>query len=97
MEQLTHPEIGRRLQQQSEAMAASGTPAAVLDAPLLLESGWDKLCEELIFVDAPVDASERANWQRPLSRRLDDVVADSTIPRGLQELDEARGPADRSS
>lgn len=53
LEQLTHPEIGRLLEQQAEALANSGTTAVVLDAPLLLESGWDKLCSRLVFVDAP--------------------------------------------
>ncbi len=53
LEQLTHPEIARRLEQQAEALAASGTRVAVLDAPLLLEAGWDKLCRRLVFVDAP--------------------------------------------
>jgi dephospho-CoA kinase len=53
LEELTHPEIGRLLQQQAEALAASGTAVAVLDAPLLLEAGWDRLCGRLIYVDAP--------------------------------------------
>ncbi|NQU25426.1 MAG: dephospho-CoA kinase [Candidatus Nealsonbacteria bacterium] len=53
LEQLVHPEIGRRLQQRAEAMAAEGVKAAVLDAPLLLEAGWDEFCDKLIFVDAP--------------------------------------------
>lgn len=53
LEQLTHSEIGRLLKQQAEALASSGTAAAVLDAPLLLEAGWDRLCERLVFVDAP--------------------------------------------
>ncbi len=53
LEQLTHPEIGRLLQQRSAAMAAAGKAVAVLDAPLLLEAGWGKICDYLIFVDAP--------------------------------------------
>ena len=53
LEQLTHPEIGRLLSRQAEAMENSGTAAAVLDAPLLLEAGWDKLCRKLVFVHAP--------------------------------------------
>ena len=52
LEQLTHPEIGRLLQQQIDAIAP-GTPLVVLDAALLFEAGWDKLCERLVFVDAP--------------------------------------------
>lgn len=53
LEQLTHPEIGKRLVRQAEELAAGGSPAAVLDAPLLLEAGWDDFCDALCFVDAP--------------------------------------------
>jgi dephospho-CoA kinase len=53
LEQLTHPKIGPLLAREAERLAASGTAVAVLDAPLLLEAGWDKLCERLVFVDAP--------------------------------------------
>ena len=53
LEQLTHPEIGRLVEQQAKTMEAAGTAVAVLDAPLLLEAGWNKLCEHLVFVDAP--------------------------------------------
>lgn len=53
LEQLTHPRIGRRLLEQAATMEKEGKPAAVLDAPLLLEAGWDKLCKVLVFVDAP--------------------------------------------
>lgn len=56
LEQLTHPEIGKLLARQAEAMAASGIRVAVVDAPLLLEAGWDKLCDTLLFVDAPREA-----------------------------------------
>ncbi len=53
LEQLSHPEIGRLLRQQAAALEAGGVKIAVLDAPLILEAGWDKLCERLVFVDAP--------------------------------------------
>lgn len=52
LEELTHPEIGRRLAAQVEALKAS-PPMAVLDAALILEAGWDKLCDCYAFVDAP--------------------------------------------
>ncbi len=64
LERLTHPEIVRLLSQQSEALAGSGSPAAVLDAPLLLETGWDRLCEKLLFVHV----SRRARLARALAR-----------------------------
>lgn len=59
LEQLTHPEIGRLLGRQAECLAGSGKVAAVLDAPLLLEAGWDRLCRKLVFVDAPRPARLR--------------------------------------
>lgn len=62
LQRLTHPEIGRVLSRQIDHMADSGKRAAVLDAPLLLEAGWDKVCNVLVFVEAP-------RWLR-LSRAL---------------------------
>jgi dephospho-CoA kinase len=53
LEELSHPEIRRLLEQQAAAMEAAGVKVAVLDAPLILEAGWDKLCEKMVFVDAP--------------------------------------------
>jgi len=53
LEQLTHPEIGRLLAREAERLEAAGRAVAVLDAALLLESGWDKLCDMLLFIEAP--------------------------------------------
>ncbi len=52
LENLLHPRIARRLADEQEELAARKYPAVVLDAPLLLEAGWDRLCDRLIFVDA---------------------------------------------
>lgn len=63
LEGLTHPRIEQRLQQElDEAKAASPPPpAVVIDAALLFEAGWDKLCDKIVFVDAPRDVRlERA-------------------------------------
>jgi len=89
LERLTHPEIGRLLKQQAEALAASGTLVAVLDAPLLLEAGWDKLCRTLIFVDAPrpvrLARAKTRGW----------TEEDFAAREGVQEsLDFKRGRAD---
>ncbi len=53
LEQLTHPEIARLLRRQADSMVAAGTEVAVLDAPLLLEAGWEELCEKTVFVEVP--------------------------------------------
>lgn len=63
LEELTHPRIQMRLQQEmAKAQAQSPPPrVAVLDAALLFEAGWDKLCDKIVFIDAPRDARlERA-------------------------------------
>lgn len=53
LQQLTHPRIARRLVDEAQHRGREGFRVAVLDAPLLLEAGWDKLCDILVFVEAP--------------------------------------------
>ena len=53
LENLTHPEIGRLVRQEISRLAIGGQKLVVLDAPLLTESGWDRFCNTIIFVDAP--------------------------------------------
>jgi len=89
LERLTHREIAGLLEQQAKILAASGTPVAVLDAPLLLEAGWDKLCRTLIFVDAP----RPVRLARAKSRGW--TGEDFAAREGVQEsLDSKRSRAD---
>ena len=53
LEQLTHPEIARLIWRQVSSLAGGGAEVVVLDAALLLETGWDQWCERIVFVDAP--------------------------------------------
>jgi dephospho-CoA kinase len=62
LEQLTHPEIRKILEQKLAACV--GKPAAVLDAALLLEAGWDKLCDKIVFVETPQEIREGRAKQR---------------------------------
>lgn len=57
LEQLTHPRIQMRLQQELTRAQAEHPPipAVVIDAALLFEAGWEKLCDKVVFVDAPRD------------------------------------------
>ncbi len=55
LERLTHPEIRRRIEAETQQLAAQGFPAAILDAPVLLKAGWEKFCDALIFVDTPLE------------------------------------------
>ncbi len=80
LEELTHPEIGRRLTAQVEALQTGSStplpapcsllpapcppPLAVLDAALILEAGWDKLCDCYAFIDVPQDVRLARALQR---------------------------------
>ena len=55
LEKLTHPEIGRRLQEQLNLFRAQGVQVAVLDAPVMLKAGWDRFCDQIWFIDAPYE------------------------------------------
>jgi dephospho-CoA kinase len=51
LESLTHPWIEAKRKQEFAA-APPGTPALVIDAPLLFEAGLDRACDAVIYVDA---------------------------------------------
>jgi dephospho-CoA kinase len=54
LEQITHPRIGQLLQNRIDTLARQGqTEAGVLDAPVMFKAGWDRLCDTILFVDAP--------------------------------------------
>lgn len=59
LERITHPKIRERLVAQVERMAADGVPAAILDAPVMLKSGWDEICTAVVFIEAPEDMRRR--------------------------------------
>jgi len=60
LEQLTHPRIADRLQSELKAAEQRQCRAAVLDAALMIEAGWDRLCDHLVFVETP--------WEQRLQR-----------------------------
>ena len=64
LEQLTHPEIRRRLKVQADCASAAGVPAVILDAPVMMKAGWAEICSRLVFVDAP----EAVRRERAMAR-----------------------------
>ena len=89
LEQLTHPEIAGLLRRQADALAAAGVEIAVLDAPLLLEAGWDDWCEKTVFVEAP----REVRLERAMARGW--TKEDFAAREGVQEsLDRKRERAD---
>ncbi len=53
LEQIVHPEIGRRISENVVLATNNGRWAVLLDAAVLLEAGWRKLCNLVVFVDTP--------------------------------------------
>jgi dephospho-CoA kinase len=53
LENLLHPRIQQRLDEQRQQFAAAGRSVVVLDAPLLLEASWGPMCDVIVYVDTP--------------------------------------------
>jgi dephospho-CoA kinase len=62
LEQLTHPRIQMRIQQRIQQLQSGSAvpPVAVLDAALLFEAGWSRICDKIVLVDAPEE--KRQAW-----------------------------------
>jgi len=56
LENVTHPRIAARIAAQVDAWRKEcPTNVVVLDAALLLKAGWDRWCDHVVYVDAPVE------------------------------------------
>ncbi len=61
LEQIVHPVLRADLQQQLQHVRELGQVQLVLlDAPILLESGWKDLCDAVVFIDTPLE--QRQHW-----------------------------------
>jgi dephospho-CoA kinase len=74
LESLVHPRVRRDLEAQMQALAARGVGAVVLDIPLLVEVGWQDMCDVVYFLDVPRSerirrAKERGWSEDELNRR----------------------------
>ena len=61
-----HPLIRQAGEEQlADALRRPEAPAVVIDAPLLVEAGWDALCTHLVFVSSsPDDRARRVRLDR---------------------------------
>lgn len=63
LEAILHPAISRVARQQL-ADFSSTRSLVVIDAPLLLEAGWQCWCRRILYVDTPVERQLAAARQR---------------------------------
>src|SRR5947209_4925672 len=68
LEALVHPWIKGRIRAEVEAARADpGVPLVVLDAAIMLETGWAGVCDRLVYVEAPREVrlrrvAEQRGW-----------------------------------
>ena len=54
LEAIVHPWIGRRVREEvAAAQADADSRFVLLDAAVMLEAGWNGVCDKLVFVDTP--------------------------------------------
>ncbi len=56
LEKIVHPRIGELIREQiNTALQDQSLKAVILDAAVLLETGWKEFCDAVVFVNVPVD------------------------------------------
>jgi len=73
LEKIVHPEIRRQVEKQLTEVS-EGTEVVVLDAAVMLEAGWNDLCDTIVFVDTPFETrlkrvEENRGWTADELRR----------------------------
>lgn len=59
LEQVVHPRIRARIEDEIRRLPDASVPAVVVDAALLVESGWNDVCNLVVMVDCPEDERRR--------------------------------------
>jgi dephospho-CoA kinase len=68
LEELVHPWIRQHIQAEARAAQDNPTvPLIVLDAAIMLEAGWNAVCDRLVYIEAPVKlrrqrVAEQRGW-----------------------------------
>jgi dephospho-CoA kinase len=81
LERFVFPFIEKGIADQiAQARSDAAVPMIVLDAAILLEAGWDRFCDCLVFVDAPrARRLERIQRQRGWSEKEVDARAHAQL------------------
>lgn len=93
LENILHPMVYQEMEKQLKTLEQEGAKVAVIDVPLLFESGMDKMADEIWLADVPVEeqvrrlekrsnltkseALERINSQWPREKKVS--LADEVI------------------
>jgi dephospho-CoA kinase len=82
LEAMTHPWIRRRIRADLEAARNDASvPLIVLDAAIMLEAGWNDVCNRLIYIEAPRDVRlQRVRRQRGWTPKEVDIREQAQLP-----------------
>jgi dephospho-CoA kinase len=82
LEAITHPWIRDRIRDElDEASKDPRVPLIVLDAAIMLEAGWNSVCDRLVYIDAPRRVRlERVARQRGWSEKEVDAREQAQLP-----------------
>jgi len=82
LEEIVHPWIKRRLREElAEARTRPDVLLIVIDAAIMLEAGWDDLCDELVFIEVPRALRlERIRRQRGWTAKEVDAREQAQLP-----------------
>ncbi len=65
LERIVHPLVGAAATRFLAEAERKGAAVAVLDVPLLYETGGDKRCDAVVVVSAPADVQRARAFERP--------------------------------
>lgn len=65
LEQIVHPLVTRARERFLAEAERSGATVAVLDVPLLFETGGERRCDAVVVVSAPADMQRARAFERP--------------------------------
>jgi len=65
LEAIVHPLVHSARERFLAETERSGAPIAVLDIPLLFETGGDKRCDAVVVVSAPAELQRTRAFERP--------------------------------
>ena len=59
LQEITHPIIGKRIEERLKLFRSAGCKAAVLDASVLLKAGLQSQCDKIVFVDVDLETRKK--------------------------------------
>ena len=65
LEQIVHPKVTAASAKFLAEAERAGAPVAVLDVPLLFETGGDRRCDAVVVVSAPAAVQRARTFERP--------------------------------